>query len=363
MPKLNSLQKKLPLTVKKERDAVVLVNQLLLPGALKFIRLTTYHEAIKAIKKMNVRGAQAIGATGAGGIFLASLEYRGSDVRKMISFLRQAGRQIMKARPTARNLAWGVEQMLKIAQGANVKIIRQKIDRAYQDLLQSEVKNNLLIGKYGASLIKDGDHIETHCNAGSLSAIWFGTATAPMYTAHLEGKKIKVLVDETRPWFQGSRLTAWEMSRANIPYHINIDSANAFLMSHKMVDLIIVGADRITKNGDTANKIGTCALAMVAKNYNIPFYVAAVSATIDFSLNSGKEIRIEDRDDEEVIADVSYWHKSVAPKDAKAYNPVFDVTPAKFISGIITEYGILKPSEIKGLEKKIRREEKGNLVL
>jgi methylthioribose-1-phosphate isomerase len=189
--------------------------------------------------------------------------------------------------------------------------------------------------------------ILTHCNAGSLSAIWFGTATAPIFQAFIKGKDIKVRIDETRPWLQGARLTAWEMERVGIDYSINIDSAVGYLMSHGLVDMVIVGADHIASNGDTANKIGTYPLALMAYEWKIPFYVAAVSATIDFSLKTGAEIKIEERSGDEILRDIRYKYQPISPRRAKSFNPVFDVTPNKLITGIITEHGISRPHDLK----------------
>jgi len=248
-------------------------------------------------------------------------------------------------------LAWGVKTILSDLKISSVAKMKQDIRARYSNLLKSEVANNLKLGEYGDRLIKSGMTILTHCNAGSLSAIWYGTATAPIFEAFLKGKNIKVRVDETRAWLQGARLTAWEMDRAGIDYVVNIDSASGYLMSHGLVDMVIVGADRIAQNGDTANKIGTYPLALMAKEHGIPFYVAAVSATIDFSLKSGVEIKIEERSGDEILRDIRYKYEKIAPRGAKSFNPVFDVTPNRLITGIITEYGVTKPRELKRLQR------------
>ncbi len=352
MKSLNYLRKKLPLTVELKDDHVLIIDQTKLPGRLKFLKLKKYTDAISAIKEMHVRGAQAIGAVGAGGVFLASYNYKGNDSKKFYIDLKRMGREIIKARPTAVNLAWGVNVILDDLEILPVMKMKTIIRDRYRDLLKREVDNNLKIGKYGSVLIKNGMTILTHCNAGSLSAIWFGTATAPIFHSILEGKDVRVRLDETRPWLQGARLTAWEMDKAGIDYTVNIDSASGYLMSHGLVDLVIVGADRITANGDTANKIGTYPLALMAHKHHIPFYVAAVSATIDQSLRDGSEIKIEERSGEEILRDIRYKYEKIAPKRAKSFNPVFDVTPHELITGIITEYGILKPADLKRLKKK-----------
>ncbi|MFA5021852.1 MAG: S-methyl-5-thioribose-1-phosphate isomerase [Patescibacteria group bacterium] len=346
MPDLKNLQKKLPKTIELKKDQVVMIDQLLLPGQLKFIKLKTYPQIIKAIYTMQVRGAQAIGAAGAGGIVLAANSFKSKDVLAFLKFLNKAAKEISQTRPTAVTLAWAVKKIMSQARGNSVLEIQKNIYTAAQKLFASEMQSNIKIGTHGQKLIKNGSRILTHCNAGSLSGIWYGTATAPIFSAFLAGKKIKVLMDETRPMLQGARLTAWEMNRAGIDCQLNIDSASGYLMSHKLVDLVIVGADRIAKNGDVANKIGTYPLALMAYEHKIPFYVAAMNSTVDLTLASGKLIPIEERNPDEVIKDILYYKKPVAPKGVKAFNPVFDVTPAKLIKGIITEQGIFVPREI-----------------
>jgi methylthioribose-1-phosphate isomerase len=338
--------KSLPKTIELKKDYLLLIDQTKLPGSLKYLKLTNYPQVIKAIKDMRVRGAQAIGLTGAGGVFLASRSFKGGNVLDLEKYLHKVGGEIIKARPTAINLAWAVGKMLASPAARTVKSAKAELVRRYSELLDSEMNNNILIGKFGEKLIKSGMNILTHCNAGSLSGVWFGTATAPIYAAHARGKKIKVLVDETRPWLQGARLTAWELEKAGIDYSVNVDSAAGYLMAQGMVDMVIVGADHIALNGDTANKIGTYQLAVLAKKHRIPFYVAAVSGTVDKSMKTGKGIKIEERAGAEVLLDIKYRDKKVAPSGAKAFNPVFDITPTQYITGFITEQGILKPKEL-----------------
>jgi len=353
MKNLEKLGKKLPKTIELKNSQLVIIDQRLLPGKLKFIKLKNYQQVIEAIKKMKIRGAEAIGAAAAGGIFLATREYWGNNLAAMKKNLARVAKEIKKTRPTAINLIWGLHKILENVVAKTVLDFKEEISQRYQLLLRSEMEDNFQIGEYGNKLIKNGARILTHCNAGSLSSIWFGTGLAPIFTAHLAGKKIKVLIDETRPWLQGSRLTAWEMSRAGIDYQIQVDSAAEYLMSHKMVDLVLVGADRIAANGDTANKIGTYPLAVLAERHKIPFYVSADSASIDFKTKTGKKIKIEERSDDEISNATSYGGKKISPKGAEVFNPVFDVTPAKYITGIITEYGIFKPNQLNLLKKKI----------
>ena len=365
MKNLNQLKAVLPATVELKNKRVFIIDQVFLPDKLKFIELKKYPQAISAIKEFNVRGAQALGAVGGAGLFLAALDYRKNDPFDFLIYLKKVAQEIIKARPTANNLSWTINYLLNRIESNSVKDIKKDIHKAYQHLLKDEVDNNLKIGSYGERLIKNNYRILTHCNAGSLSAIWYGTATAPIYSALLKGKKFSVLVDETRPWLQGSRLTAWEMKKSGIDYSINIDSACGYLMANNLVDIIIVGADRIALNGDVANKIGTYPLALMAKKHKVPFYVAAVKATVDFSTKQGKDIKIEERSEDEILKHTSYWEAknlkkspskkfdpllNISPQGSKAFNPVFDITPANLISGIITEDGISKPGEIKNLK-------------
>lgn len=362
MKNLNQLKKVLPLTVELKKNSVKIIDQVYLPDRLKFLELRKYSQAISAIKEFNVRGAQALGSVGGAGLFLASLAYKKNNPFDFLNYLKKIGQEIIKARPTAHNLSWTINYLLERIKSHSVPGIKKDIYNNFKKLLENEVNNNLKIGSYGEKLIKTNFRILTHCNAGSLSAIWYGTATAPIYSAFLKGKKISVLIDETRPWLQGSRLTAWEMNRAGINHCVNIDSASGFLMENGLVDMVIVGADRIALNGDTANKIGTYPLALMAKRHKIPFYVAAVKATIDFDTKSGEDIEIEHRPGDEVLKHTSYWENrnlskkqgrkfnpllEIAPKGTRAFNPVFDITPADLITGIITEDGIFNPREIK----------------
>lgn len=357
MKNLEKLSKKLPKTIELKNNHLIIIDQRFLPQKLKFIKLKKYQDVIEAIKKMKIRGAEAIGAAGAGGIFLAAQKYQGKNLNLMKKFLNQIAKKIKKVRPTAVNLSWGTEKMLKNLKAESVSQLKEEITNRYRLFLRSEMEDNFQIGEYGNKIIKTGDRILTHCNAGSLSSIWFGTGLAPIYTAHLSGKKIKVLINETRPWLQGVRLTAWEMSKAGIDYQIQVDSASGYLMQHKMVDLVLVGADRIAANGDTANKIGTYPLAVLAKKHKIPFYVAADSSSIDFKTKTGEKIKIEERETTEILEAISYYGRKISFKKAKAFNPVFDITPAKYITGIITEYGIFRPKKLKELKKILRKKE------
>jgi S-methyl-5-thioribose-1-phosphate isomerase len=283
---------------------------------------------------MLVRGAGAIGATA--GFAMAQAFLAKADADK-------ARHEIEATRPTAQNLFYAVERVFNSA---------DPVAEA-QKIADEDAESCRRIGELGDALIKDGMRIETHCNAGWLAFVDYGTALSPLYAAHRGGKKIFVYVDETRPRGQGARLTAWELQNENVPHAIIADNAGAFLMSQGKVDLVIVGSDRIAANGDVANKIGTLEKAIVAKEYGVPFYVAAPTSTIDRNCPSGRAIPIEERSADEVLYQTGPTKRGkieevlVCSPGAKAFNPAFDVTPAGYITGIITEKGILKPQEVK----------------
>lgn len=344
---LTALKNNLPPTIAVRGEFVRIIDQTLLPHKLRYVTLKTSADAISAIKTMQIRGAQAIGACGAAGVYLAARAGRRLNAEKSYQHLLKAAKELVKARPTAANLAAAVHYMLSDLPFIPGKELAVLMRQRFEDFLAEAVSKNIRLGKFGASLIKSGARIMTHCNAGSLSGVWLGTATAPLYAAQAQKKKISVLVDETRPWLQGDRLTAWELEKAKIPYQIGIDAACGYILAHGLADMVIVGADRIAKNGDTANKIGTYPLALMAKRHHVPFYVAAVSDTIDKDSPTGASIPIEERQGGEIVKDIVYRGQEVAPRGAKAFNPVFDVTPAELITGFITEKGIFKAGEIK----------------
>ncbi len=343
MKDISELKSKLPQTVEIFPDKVRIIDQLLLPRELKFLDLLTLEDSAKAIKTMQVRGAQAIGATGIGGMYLSALN--SSDAREEILENLKKAKELLinKTRPTAVNLAWGVDKMLEIAENSSEKDLKKVLLEGARNILEQEVQNNLKIGEYGKELIKEGSTILTHCNAGSLSSVWYGTATAPMFSAFTGGKKFDVIADETRPQFQGMKLTAWEMKRVGIGCQVISDSVAGSLLRSGKISAIFVGADRIAKNGDTANKIGTYPLAVLAHENKIPFYVCAVDATIDRKIESGDEIIIENRPDED------FWRcldSNQFDKTFEIMNPAFDVTPAKYITKIITENGVLDSNNL-----------------
>ncbi|MFC1617886.1 S-methyl-5-thioribose-1-phosphate isomerase [Patescibacteria group bacterium] len=335
MPSIEELKQKLPQTIELNEDAVVMLDQRKIPDQLIKEELTTVDEVAAAIKDMHIRGAQAIGAAAMAGMYLAAKA--GKD-------LESTAGKLKATRPTAVNLSWGVDKMLET--GSRVlesEDLAGVLFSEAQKIIKSEVQNNIKLGEHGRDLIKDGMRLQTHCNAGSLSSIWYGTATAPMFAAWCEGKKISVYADETRPRLQGARLTAWELKQVGIDYTIVTDNACGALLANGKVDAVIVGADRIAANGDTANKIGTYPLALMAHEHGVPFYVAAVEATIDFETDSGKEIPIEERSKKEFW---DYLDPTFVDESMPALNIAFDVTPAKYVTKIITEKGIKDPSEL-----------------
>ncbi|WP_010252760.1 S-methyl-5-thioribose-1-phosphate isomerase [Acetivibrio cellulolyticus] len=320
-----------------------LVDQTKLPTEHKIVELSTYEEIADAIKTMIVRGAPAIGVTAAYGIVVAANSINISSTEQFFTELKKACDLIKSTRPTAVNLFWAVDRVYNKAVFNMDKPIDQiiKIIEAEACLMEKEdIDSNRAIGKFGNELIKENFTILTHCNAGALATCDHGTALGVIRSAHEAGKNINVFADETRPYLQGSRLTVWELMEDNIPVTLICDNMAGHFMKEGLIDCVIVGADRIALNGDTANKIGTYSVAVLAKENNIPFYVAAPISTIDFSIECGDEIPIEERNSDEVT---HIKGVRIAPEGIKVRNPAFDVTPNKYISAIITDKGIIYP--------------------
>jgi len=336
----------------KEKGIVKMIDQRYLPWDLKFFVSRSSEETAIAIKKMIVRGAPTIGVTGAYGVYQAVIEC--VNERDFINALKAKVRVIQETRPTAVNLFNVTERMLSVIIREYERGVskRELIDIAgdmAEKLAEKEVEANKRIGEYGEELIPNNSSILTHCNAGALAAVDIGTALAPIRVAYKRGKDIVVFVDETRPWLQGARLTAWELEMEGIPYYLISDNAAGYFMWRNEIDLVIVGADRITVNGDVANKIGTYKLAVIAKENGIPFYVAAPLSTFDLRIKSGDEIPIEERKGEEVLYVRGYDESLgdlrrvlVSLSNARVKNPVFDITPNRYITAIITEVGVLR---------------------
>jgi S-methyl-5-thioribose-1-phosphate isomerase len=325
-----------------EGSDVYLIEQNLLPFEFRIYEAKTYKDSCDAIKTMLVRGAGAIGAAAGFAMAQAAME-AGND---FTDFITLAKKEIEDTRPTAQNLFYAVNRVYQAA-----LISKEDAIKEAQKIADEDASSSRKIGEYGNALIKDGMHILTHCNAGWLAFVDYGTALSPVYTAHRSGKNVFVYVDETRPRSQGARLTAWELKNENVPHSIVPDNAGAYLMSKGDVSMVIVGADRIAANGDVANKIGTFEKAIIAKEFNVPFYVAAPSSTIDMNCPSGKNIPIEQRNMNEVLYQTGVDKENnlhevlVCSPGSEAINPAFDVTPAKYITGIITEKGIIKADE------------------
>lgn len=329
-------------TIKWENNYIYLIDQRKLPREKEWLVCRTLEDVIMAIKEMAIRGAPAIGVAAAMGLALGSQSIETKQYRVFRIRFSEMAREMELARPTAINLRWAVEQMRRLMERMkdnNVEEIKKALKMESQIILERDIEINLKIGQNGLGLIPDKATILTHCNAGALATGGFGTALGVIRAAHEAGKDIHVMVDETRPLLQGLRLTAFELMEDNIPATVIVDSAAGYLMRKKLIDLVITGADRITSNGDVANKVGTYQLAVIAKENHIPFYVAAPFSTFDMNLTKGDQIPIEERDPKEIV---SFAGNLIGPEGVNAFNPAFDITPAKYISAIITEKGLLK---------------------
>ena len=338
-----------------EDGILSLLDQTLLPVEVKTEKQESIDQVWDSIKKLKVRGAPAIGIAGAYGVLYGVKDKRNLPVAEFLQQLKSSADYLDSSRPTAVNLSWALKRMVSLAN----KIAIDKPDSSSKDIyiaLETEAvaiheedkKICRNIGRYGKELIKDGMGVLTHCNAGSLATSELGTATAPMYLAFEDGVKFKVYADETRPLLQGARLTSWELQQSGLDVTLLTDNMAAFIMSKGLIDLVIVGTDRVAANGDTANKIGTMGVAILADHFNIPLYIACPSSTIDFETESGDDIVIEERDPEEVT---NFGERRTGPIGIKVRNPAFDVTPYNLIAGFITDKGIIKPPFRKNLQE------------
>jgi len=343
-------------TVDWHDNGVRLIDQRLLPNRFETPVYRDYREVARAITEMVVRGAPAIGAAAAFGLALAGWQSKAGDRRRLLRDLEEAAAVLRKARPTAVNLTWALDRLLRVAVSEDLETaddVREALLREAQRLADDDVELNRRMGYHGAALVEDGDVILHHCNTGALAAVDFGTALGVIFAAHEQGKKIHVLVDETRPRLQGSRLTAWELKQRGIAYDIIADNAAGHFMRTGQVDLCLVGADRVAANGDVANKIGTYKLAVVAKENGLPFYSVVPTSTVDLSLAHGDLIPIEERHPQEVLG-LQFEGEGVVPEGSTARNPAFDVTPNRYITAIITENGVVRPPYIKNLARVVR---------
>jgi methylthioribose-1-phosphate isomerase len=323
--------------------AVRLIDQTRLPGEEVYIECRTIEEVAEAIRTMKVRGAPAIGVTAAMGLALGAQTIQAAEVTDFFQALEGKAALLSRTRPTAVNLAWGLRRLLELAKKSrdlSVSEIKAALVTEARKMREEDIQNNRLMGQLGQALIPDPARILTHCNAGGLATAGYGTAVGVIRAAAEAGKRITVWVDETRPLLQGARLTAWELLKARIPVTLIADSMAGSLMGRGQVDVVVVGADRIARNGDVANKIGTYSVALLARAHGIPFYVAAPVSTLDLSLTDGSQIPIEERAPDEVT---HHGGRRLAPVGVRVVNPAFDVTPASCVDAIITERGIARP--------------------
>ncbi len=345
-------------TVDWHEGGVRLIDQRLLPTRLEQPVYHDYLEVARAIQDMVVRGAPAIGATAAFGLALAGFQSRASDRLALLRDLERAAAALRQARPTAVNLSWALDRLLRVAVNEDLTTaddVRQALLAEAQKLADEDVALNRRMGFHGAALVEDGDTILHHCNTGALAAVDFGTALGVVFAAREQGKHVHVLVDETRPRLQGARLTAWELGQAGISYEIIADGAAGHFLHRGQVNLCLVGADRVAANGDVANKIGTYSLAVLAHENGVPFYSVVPTSTVDLALAHGDQIPIEERDPDEVLG-LEVNGQAVAPSGARARNPAFDVTPHRYLTAIITENGVVRPPFAKNLARAVRAE-------
>jgi methylthioribose-1-phosphate isomerase len=334
--------------------AVRLIDQRLLPQQEVWRTYTDYRGLAQAIVEMQIRGAPAIGAAAAYGLALAALESPAQTPEALQADLDEAARTLAATRPTAVNLFWALERMRGVAQAAlatDPDTARAALVAEARAIADEDVETNRRLAEFGQALIADGMNLLTHCNAGALATVDVGTTLGVIHAAHRAGKRIHVYVDETRPFLQGARLTAWELQRWGVPLTLITDNMAGHFISRGKVDLILVGADRIAANGDTANKIGTYTLGVLGHENGVPLYIVAPATTIDLGIASGADIPIEERDPREVthICDLP-----IAPEGVPVANPAFDVTPHRYITGIVTDQGIVYPPFGPGLRKVVR---------
>lgn len=326
-----------------KNDSLILLDQTLLPTETKFLELTTAEEVWEAIRVLRVRGAPVIGLAAAFGMYLGIRNKAELSFDSFWVHAQKVGEYLNSSRPTAVNLRWAVERILALVQkqiNISVDQIIRNVLKECQQMIAEDHEVCLAIGAHGLGVLKSGNTVLTHCNAGGLVTAKYGTALAPVYAAHRKGMKIAVFADETRPLLQGARLTAFELQRAGVPVTVICDNMAATVMAQRKVDLVMVGADRVTRSGDFANKIGTYGVAILAKEHGIPFYCAAPRSSFDLTLEHGSQIPIEERNAEEITHG---FGKQTAPSGVNVFNPAFDVTPHRYVSAFITEKGMIAP--------------------
>ena len=335
-------------TVEWKDNSVIMIDQTKLPNKLEFVKFTDYNQVANAIRTLVVRGAPAIGVSGAFGLALAAQNSQSQSKEELMNDLESAYKILLETRPTAVNLAWALDKILKVAkEGSDVSEIKKTVVDAAKKMAEDDIKTNMTMGKHGSELFDENDTIMTHCNAGALATVAYGTALGVIRATKESGKKIKVIATETRPVQQGSRLTAFELKHDGIEVDLIPDTAVGYTMANGLVNKVIVGADRILRTGHVFNKIGTYQIAIMAKQHNILFYVAAPLSTFDLKSNP-EDVIIEQRNPSEVT---TIGDKKTAPDDIGVINPAFDMTPPELITGIITEAGVAKPPYVDSIRK------------
>lgn len=341
-----------------ENSALVIIDQTQLPYNTEILSLTKQKEIWNAIYLLQVRGAPAIGVAAAIGIYLAAKEIQADNYEDFYGQFKKAKEYLASARPTAVNLFWALDRMDNVAKSNSDKSVPELKEILHKEAVairEEDIRVCKQIGEYGLSLVKPGDGLLTHCNAGQLATVKYGTATAPMYLGQERGYHFRIFADETRPLLQGARLTAFELHESKMDVTLICDNMSATVMKNGWVNAVFVGCDRVAANGDTANKIGTSVVATVAKRYNVPVYICAPTSTIDLNTKTGADIHIEQRPAEEIT---EMWYKErMAPEGVKVFNPCFDVTDNDLIAGIITEYGIARAPYTESLKEIFAKKE------
>lgn len=342
----------------EENNALVIIDQTQLPYHTEILSLTKQEDIWNAIYLLQVRGAPAIGVAAAIGIYLAAREIKADGFEDFYTEFQKAKDYLDSARPTAVNLSWALKRMEQVVLKNKEKTVPEIVEILHKEAIEireEDIWVCKMIGEYGLSLVKPGDGLLTHCNAGQLATVKYGTATAPMYLGHEKGYNFRIFSDETRPLLQGARLTSFELKESGLDVTVICDNMSATVMRNGWVDAVFVGCDRVAANGDTANKIGTSMVALAAKRYGVPMYICAPTSTIDMNTLTGKEIHIEERPAEEVVE--MWYKKRMAPEGVKVFNPAFDVTDNDLIAGIVTEYGIARAPYTESLKEIFRKKE------
>lgn len=352
------IQRDEPVKLSEDGNSVLIIDQTLLPNRREILSLNKEEECWNAIKRLQVRGAPCIGVFAAYAIYVLAKQYKERDYSSFKEKFHRQSDYLNSSRPTAVNLSWALKEMEKVVDHNNEKSIEEIVSLLLQRAKEIDMENLEMtrrIAEYGVTLIKDGDGILTHCNAGALACMGYGTATAPMFLAHEKGMHIHVFADETRPLLQGARLTSYELQRAGVDVTLICDNMASIVMKQGKIQAVMVGCDRIAANGDFANKIGTSGVAILAKHYGIPMYTLGPSSTIDFNTLTGEDIQIEERDPNEIK---TMWYKEPMALDkVKCFNPAFDVTDHELLTAIVTEKGIVYPPFDVNLKKLFKGED------